>query len=246
MGSLTMYEFPSFVYLDVEKTGSTFIFQVLGDFASEEPIRRKHHAPMFMDCDRSKFYFISVRDPLDAYISLYSFGCQTQGKVFARLARRGLDAHYDRTTEGFNRWLKLALKKKNAEIVAGDRLRDSKVGKLLGPQSYRYLRLALPGAREQLETCDTRKDILALYEKEKLPTFFVRHENFARDLGELLRGPLRDRITDVDAAVHYVETAEPRNASDRVDKADEDFEVSPRLRSRLREREWFLHEIFGY
>jgi hypothetical protein len=246
-GLAKMYEFPSFTYLDVEKTGSTFIFQVLGDFASEEAIQRNHHMPMPADCDRSKFYFISVRDPLDAYISLYSFGCQAQGKVYAKLSRRGLDHHYDGTTEGFNQWLTFALRKKNAHFISGDSLADSDIGNMLGPQSYRYLRLAIPDAREALESCTTRREILALYEKEKLPGFVVRHETFVKSLSELIRGPLRNWIKDVDAAVRFVETEEPRNAStNRVDKANKDFAVDPRLHKKLRAREWFLHEIFGY
>jgi len=69
-----MHEFPNFVYLDVEKTGSTFIMTLLDEFISAPVVRREHHMPMEADCDRSKRYFISVRDPLDAYISLYSYG----------------------------------------------------------------------------------------------------------------------------------------------------------------------------
>ncbi|HTT97982.1 MAG TPA: hypothetical protein VMF58_08020 [Rhizomicrobium sp.] len=240
-----MYEFPSFVYLDMEKTGSSFIFVFLGECANEEAIRRKHHMPMEEDCDRSKFYFISVRDPLDAYISLYSFGCQSRGKVFARLSRRGMDKHYDGTTKGFNRWLKHALRTENTHLVSGDQVSES-MGELLGPQSYRYLRLAVPGAREKLEACTTREEVFALYEKEKLPSFIVRHESFVKDLAELVRGPLRNWVKDVDAAVKYVETEKPRNSSDRVDQDNEDFTINPRLLKRLREREWFLHEIFGY
>src|ERR1700761_4608499 len=114
-----MYEFPSFVYLDVEKTGTTFIFHVLGNFASEEAIQRDHHEPMPLDCDRSKFYFISVRDPLDSYISLYSFGCASRGKMRTRFDRRDLAHYYDGTTKSFNSWLNFTLKVKNRGVVDG-------------------------------------------------------------------------------------------------------------------------------
>lgn len=241
-----MYEFPNFVYLDMEKTGSTFIFQVLKKFSAEEEIRREHHMPMEANCDRSKFYFISVRDPLDAYISLYSFGCEARGKARARFNRLGIDHHYDGTTEGFDSWLRFALKKRNAQAIAGDRVGDNGVAELMGPQSYRYFRLAVPDARERLAECTTQEEIHALYAREKLPAFVVRHENFTKDLAELIRGPLRDWINDVDAAVNYVETAVPRNTSKRVDKKNSDFTVDFRLRKRLSVREWFLRELFGY
>src|SRR4051812_39466721 len=114
-----MYEFPSFVYLDVEKSGSTFIFQVFANYSSEKEILPDHHAPLPLDCDRSKFYFISIRDPLDSYISLYSFGCGDRGKMRTRFERRDLGHFYDGTTEGFNKWLQFTLKTKNREVVDG-------------------------------------------------------------------------------------------------------------------------------
>jgi hypothetical protein len=242
-----MYEFPSFVYLDVEKSGSTFIFQVLGKFSAEEEIQRKHHAPMPLECDRSKFYFISVRDPLDSYISLYSFGCGARGKMRVRFERRDLAHFYDGTTEGFNKWLQFTLKIKNRSVVDGGYAdAGSNIPDLMGPQSYRYLRLAIPGSRGRIDSCETKEDVRALYEKEKLPAFVVRYENFVTDLSGLLRGPLRPWISDVDEAVKYVETSPPRNSSDRVDKNNGDFTVRPRLREKLRNREWLLAELFGY
>jgi hypothetical protein len=242
-----MYEFPSFVYLDVEKSGSNFIFQVLGQFSVEEAILRDHHRPMPIDCDRSKFYFISVRDPLDSYISLYSFGCSARGKMRARFERRDLAHYYDGTTEGFNNWLRFTLKTKNSDVVDGGYAdAGSNIPELMGPQSYRYLRLAIPGSRGRIDACKTKDDVRALHEKEKLPRFVVRYENFIADLNELLRGPLRKWISDIDAAVKHVETAPPRNPSDRVDKSNDGFAVQRGLRNKLREREWLLAELFGY
>jgi len=220
---------------------------LLDEFISAPVVRREHHMPMEADCDRSKRYFISVRDPLDAYISLYSYGCMAQGKVRARLARRGLDHHYDGTTEGFNRWMRFALKQKNAALFADVRMDDdTEFGSLMGPQSYRYFRLAVPDAKNQLAKCKTRNDVLSLYRRKKLPKHFVRHETFVKDICRLLRGPLRDWVTDVDAAVQHVRTAKPRNASERIDKGNEDFVVDPVVHKRLQAREWFLHRIFGY
>ena len=242
-----MYEFPSFVYLDVEKTGSTFIFQVLSDFASEQPIQRDHHAPMPADCDRSKFYFISVRDPLDSYISLYSFGCGSRGKIRTRFDRLDLSHFYDGTAEGFNDWLRFTLKMKNRKVVDGGYAdAGSNIPELMGPQSYRFLRLAVPGARGRIDACKTRDDVRALYFSEKLPSFFVRYENFVGDLSKLLCGPLCEWVTDVDAAIEFVKSAPPRNPSDRVDKNNADFTVRPKLLEKLRDREWLLFELFGY
>jgi len=243
-----MYEYESFVYLDVEKTGTTFIAWLLDAFVTETAVMLAHHEPMPLDCDRSKFYFISVRDPLDAYLSLYSYGCQQKGKVRAQFTRRGHAEFYDWTEEGFNEWLTFALKPKNAKPL-GDgysKIADGRIAELLGFQSYRYLRLAIPGAETLLADCRTEEDIRTVFKANKLHTFTIRYENFVDDLCRVLSGPLKHALRDVDAALEHARTGRPRNASRRVDRAEDSFRVKARLRARLAEREWLMAEVFGY
>lgn len=243
-----MHEFETFVYLDMEKTGSTFISRMLNDFSKETPQMQAHHKPVDADFDPKKFYFISVRDPLDSYLSLYSFGCQKQGKVYAHFRKRGFGDMYDGTAEGFNAWLRLMLKANNV-LPLGDRyhkVADGRLAGLLGFQSYRYLRLAIPDAENLLADCRSEDDIRAVFKANKLPKFTVRHETFVEDLCRLLSGPLAYAMEDVDAALEHVRTAEPMNASERVDKGEEKFRVMKRLRTRLKEREWLMAEVFGY
>jgi hypothetical protein len=80
----------------------------------------------------------------------------------------------------------------------------------------------------------------------KLPGAIIRHENFIPDLVALVRGPLAHAITDVDAAVEFLQTAPPLNASDRIDRYATEIVLGKRLTRRLVEREWFLREEFGY
>ena len=162
-----------------------------------------------------------------------------------RFEREELGHFYDGTTEGFNNWLKFTLRSNSAEVVAAD-YADTSIAQLLGPQSYRYLRLAIPGSRGRLGECTTRDEIRSFHDKEKLPSFTVRYENFTTDLTALLRGPLSRWIDDVEGAVNFVNTARPVNASKRIDEGNEDFSVRPRLKKRLREREWFLYELLNY
>jgi hypothetical protein len=232
----------------MEKTGSTFISHMLRDFSSEQELFYSHHLPMSADCDRGKFYFISVRNPLDAYLSLYSFGCQRMGKVYGHFRKRGHADFYDRTEEGFNEWLYFVLKPKNARPL-GDRynqVADGRIAELLGFQSYRYLRLAIPDAQELLGRCRTEEDIRTVFKANKLPKFSVRHERFTEDLCRVVAGPLAHAMKDVDAALEHIRTAEPRNTSVRVDKGDGKFRVKTRLKKRLEEREWLMAEVFGY
>ena len=55
-----MHEFETFAYLDVQKTGSTFI-SVLSSPCSEKEIRRSKHGQVGDRYDPKKFYFISAR-----------------------------------------------------------------------------------------------------------------------------------------------------------------------------------------
>lgn len=243
-----MHEFESFVYLDIEKTGSAFISRLLRRFSAEREIRRDHHLPMSLMFDPEKFYFISVRDPLDCYISLYSFGCGFKGKMRSRLEELNRDHYYDGTTEGFNAWLNYVLRPEHARALGEgyDKVGNGEIANLMGFQSYRFLRLALPRCEKFLKKCETQEDIRSAYAENKLPSYVVRYENFAEDLCELLSGPLRHAISDVDAALEYVRTAEPVNASQRIDKTAEDFGLREIVRRRLRKREWFMHELFQY
>ncbi len=242
-----MIEFQTFVYLPVQKTGTTFITRMLEKFSKETVIHHLAHEAMGADCDRGKFYFISVRDPLDAYISLYSYGSQSRGKMGRRLKNKGMGDLYDGTAAGFNAWLSYVLKVENAKILNKHYARVGRrsMARLIGLQSYRYLSLALPGADDLLSECQSREDIRATYIRHKLPRYIIRHENFIPDLCALVRGPLSYAISNIDEAVKFVEDTPPINASRRIDK-DEKIVLQEDVRGEFTEREWFLHEEFGY
>jgi hypothetical protein len=241
-----MLEYESFVYLDIQKTASTFILALLQTQCRETLVREKRHRGMDADCDRSKFYFISVRDPLDAYLSLYSFGCEKSGGLRENLRRRELGDLYDGTLDGFERWLALVLRPRKAALLGSRYAGMGRIAELAGYQSYRYLKLALPDANAILTACETESDVRAAYATHKLPGFIVRYESLIADLGSLIQGPLRHAMTDLDAALRYLQTAPVINPSRRIDANARDFTLKKRLRERLYEREWFLGEIAGY
>lgn len=100
-----MHEFETFTFLDVQKTGSTFVSHFLSEFCTEEVMKYKKHKRVEDSYDPNKFYFITVRNPLDQYISLYSHGCAGMGGLARRLRKRGHGGLYDSTWDGFRRWL---------------------------------------------------------------------------------------------------------------------------------------------
>lgn len=241
-----MNAFESFVYLDVEKTGSSFISRLLGLYCRERCVGFEQHAAMGADCDRSKFYFISVRDPLDAYLSLYSYGCGGKGRLRSRLTRDGMDDFYDATPRGFARWLAYVLQPENASALReGYGAAEGGFARLLGFQSFRYFRLAVPDAAALIARCDDVDALRRQHAAHALPGAVIRYERFVEDLCALISGPLSHAIGDVEGALAYARSAKPVNASQRVD-AGRDFAIPERLRRRLARREWLLGELFGY
>ncbi len=243
-----MQEYESFVYLDVQKTGSSFISSLLQRFSREKRLRSAQHEPLAADYDPAKFHFISVRDPIESYLSLYSFGCGSKGKVRAIFRRLGRDDLYDGSAEGFAAWLNFVLKPANAQALRDgfDTVGEGRLAALIGPQSYRYLRLAVPDSQSLLAGCADVEALRAVHDARKVAAFVVRHERFADDLTALLSGPLRHAIADLDAALAHVRSAKPVNASRRVDAGKAGFAIPQPLLRKMRRREWLLCEAFGY
>lgn len=247
-GQASMQEFNTFVYLDVQKTGSTFVTSLLERFFPHEKIRKRRHVGVGKDYDRSKFYFISVRDPLDQYASLYSYGCDLRGGVFKRI-NDGNNGHlYDGTWAGFRMWLRFVLQPENASLLDANYsyCGNGRLCELIGFQSYRVLLLALPDAATVLAGCTDKKAIRQEFRTRKLHQFAVRYEKFRADLAELLNTSLRDYAADLDGALAFVKTSNEINASDRIDRYETDLGLGNKLDRELRAREWLLYEEFGY
>lgn len=243
-----MQEFESFVYLDVQKTGSSFIIFLLRTFCREQQIRAAKHRSVGAPYDSNKFHFISVRTPLDQYLSLYSYGCSGKGALYRRLGRRGKEHLYDSTWKGFKRWLRFILDEEHAELLVGDGKGDYKgrVQQLIGFQTYRYLELALAEPSNALGACETRDDVRDVYKRLNIAQFHVRHESFRGDLKELLTTRIPAAMGDLQAALKFAAEGNPINVSDRVDAFEIDAELSPKLAGVLAEREWLMAELFGY
>jgi hypothetical protein len=243
-----MHEFETFVYLDVQKTGSTFISHFLRKFCTEKEIRREHHARLPEDFDTKKFCFISVRDPLDQYLSLYSYGCEAQGKLFARLYNEGLGDFYDGTWPGFRGWLNFVLEPENANLMGegyGTR-RTGTASSYIGFQSYRVFALAVPAANRLLAASHTKEAASEIYDGSNTVNYVIKNETLRSDLIELINTRLRNSITDIAEAIRFIEQEKSHNASDRVDRYASNPRLGKQLRLLLESREWLLYEKFGY
>jgi hypothetical protein len=243
-----MHEYETFAYLDVPKTGSSFISYLLRNYCTEQQVFFKKHGGIRNRHDPGKFYFISVRDPLDQYISLYSSGCGREGSLYQRLEKRGYGDFYNSSWRGFKRWLKFVLEPANAKYLRNrsDRVYSGPLSEILGYQSYRFLKLTLLDPAVALATCRTKDDVREAYETANVANDAVRHETFQDDLKRLLTTRIRESFSDLDAAIAFIDSEVKVNASDRVDRLADYPKLGRRGSALVEEREWFLRELFGY
>lgn len=242
-----MFEFETFAYLDVQKTGSRFICAILKKFSGDAVVRNRKHKPFETDYDTSKFYFISVRNPLDQYVSLYFYGCKGRGGVSKRLKENGLGELYNGSWSGFLAWLEYLLDATNAPSFEPEygELGDGRLSQLVGLQSYRVLRLSIPDSQRVLSACKEKMDIASEYRSKNISKRTIKTENLRTDLIDILKNDLKERIADLPGAIKFIEDEASINSTEQFDKKGRP-ELSENLKSRLREREWFLFDEFGY
>lgn len=237
-----MYEFETFAYLDVPKTASSFICTALKKFCKEKKIRKTGHLGPPGDYDSSKFYFISVRDPLDLYISLYSFGCSGKGQLYGRMKCQGLGRLYEGTWSGFEFWLSCILDPANKYLLEPQ---YHPVAEWVGYQSYRVLSLAIPDFAEAAKTCKSAQDLRQLYKERNVAAGTVRFESLREDLCALFMGKLRDSMC-LEHTLNYIRDEQPINSSQRIDRYAANPELETKIGKLLDRREWLLKDYFGY
>lgn len=238
-----MLEFEDFVYLDVQKTASTFIKDFLRQFARTEEVEYQRHTPVD-HYDPEKLYIISCRDPLKYYLSLYSFGCSGKGGLAQRLARKEMSHFYNGTSDGFTNWLQLILIPESAQkyLSGFDRHR---ILDFVGVQTLRFLTLAFPAPLEVFATLNSKSDVASRFKAEGLTDVLLRTETLMEDLANLAAGPRGEIFKDRAAAKKYLSKNEKRkNKSMRLDI--DLTALPPEILLLIQEREWFFFEDLGY
>lgn len=231
-----MIEFDTFCYLQNQKTGCSFVEAWLRKFSKEDVVRYEKHRPAPAR-KPGKFYFVSVREPLDAYLSLFNYGLDGKGELFERLRAAGHGELYAQGLAGFERWLTFVLDPANAALVySKDCVAAAGV---VGLMSARFLRLASLGFGRRAGQLHSEADVEADASANRLVDAVIKYETMREELAALVAGPLRRSFADVPAAVAWLDT--PRiNPSTRRDR-DEALILSDATRARMMSREWFLY-----
>jgi hypothetical protein len=232
-----MYRFKDFTYLDVQKTGSTYISKFLRETSTQNAMGLDGHAPVKKYGTR--FYFISVRHPFKQYKSLYQYGCQEKGGLFLALNKSGNVDFYDSTLKGFNSWMEFMLESDNAKYL------EKKYAKIntdiIGLNTFRFLYLGIKRPIENLTPVDSYKSLQSVYEENKFFGFVVKNETLSTDLGFLAQNHL-SAFLDAAKVEEFLARSSRINPSTDLNFKDEDMDKD--IYDKMREKERFLLETF--
>jgi hypothetical protein len=228
-------EFETFCFLQNHKTGCSFVESFLRQHCSEDLVRYEKHRALAERCP-GKFHFTGVREPLDAYLSLFNYGLDGKGEIFARLGAAGAGDHYAAGIEGFADWLELLLDPQRAASLypPGCAVVAARCGLL----TARFLRLAIPGW-EHDPAGDWRERLAGPGAVDAV----LRYENLVEQMQALVGGPLRHAFADPERARAWLAAGPRVNASQRRDRGHPP-RVPAGLRARLVARERLLYDAF--
>jgi hypothetical protein len=238
-----MLEYENFVYLDVQKTGSTFIRLFLREFAATDEIAGNKHRTVDKRIG-GKLYIISCRNPLQQYRSLYTFGCLGKGKMRTRLENKGMLHLYDGSPTGFSGWLELVLTPSTSrKYLSG--FDNHELLDVVGVQTLRFLRLALPSYRGAFDELKSKEDVLNAFQHDGLCDVLLKTESLNSDLLNLATGPHAALFKNTASAESYLTDRPKKNVS--TEKFDIDLTaLSPEILLLAQQREWFFFEALGY
>jgi len=241
-------EFENVAYFDLQKTGSTTIKAVLRTILDEKLLYRNGHDGPREDYDRSKPSFISTREPLSLYISLFNFATlERSGGLYNRMVRSGQEGFYEPNVKAFERWMAFVLDPANAGSLSKEYAHGAPC-EVIGLLSFRVLLVSMPNARETMRSNEfnDRDAVRELFGQHTWRDH-VRIENLGGDFFAFLkrneaRLKLKEPLPD---EADFIARLPRRNASGKIAGLSREG-VSPALMQRVREREWLLYEAFGY
>ena len=179
-----MHDFGKLIYLDLQKTGSTFVSRFLNETCNLPLVKEAKHARIRRRRWLSAFYFITVRHPVSQYSSLFRYGLDGEGGLYERLANRGMGYLYKKDIGSYNQWLRFMLDFESAELLGEgfDRIpREYDLGFL----SYRYLMLSLAQPEKTILKKPRRIELIEYSKNKSIVNHIIHNECLSEGLREL-------------------------------------------------------------
>jgi hypothetical protein len=202
-----MHDFGKIVYLEMQKSGSTFVNKFLKECCLLKGIKHQKHGAIRDDYDREKFYFITIRHPYDLYSSLYRYGLDGRGGIYKQLEKLGKTACY----KSFNSFIEFVVDPKNARYFGGGGYSEQ-IANQVGIMSFRFMKLSLQFPLKQMATTLARGESLLDLEDKFITNLEIRNENLNGELVRLSTELFPD-LFDQEKVVRFFDGNERVNAS---------------------------------
>jgi len=252
------------VFLELQKTGSTHIKQLLKKTVGGVSDGKHNQATPELRAS-GRGFIGSVRDPWSWYLSLFTYGCQEKGGVFIRTtnpkqwaklseaekATPGFEhynAEYCRSlytdpenADNFRAWLRLVCATGPQRRVLEDGFFDSPISSIGGLMTFRYFLLFVDVGTAIPATIKTQKALREFEAEHRFVPHIVRNESLAEDLILAVQA-CGAKLSDADCAL--IREAPKTNTSARKAPRSHYYdEASIKL---VEQREKFIIQKFGY
>jgi hypothetical protein len=256
------------VFLELQKTGSTHIKQLLKKTIGGKNDGKHNQATPELR-ESGKAFIGSIREPWGWYLSLYTYGCQKKGGVYLRTTnparwkqlRRGgtlegapagfesYGAPYMReevyadpdSAEHFRAWLRLVLTTGPHRALIEEGYAESPISKFAGLMTYRYFLLFADGGAQVPETVNNVKKLQAHEKKNLFIRQIIRNETLAEDLIQAVEA-CGETLTDEQKS--QIREAPRTNTSPR--KFGKSHYYDDECIALVAEREKFIIDKFDY
>ena len=226
-----MHDFNKFVYLDLQKTGSSYVSKFLQACCILTEKKFKKHGFIREDYDSSKFYFITVRHPLSIYSSLYRYGLGGRGEVRHKLAKtKNLSAY-----SSFDSFIDFCLDENNAHLLGYGY--TPVYAKHIGFVSFRFLKLSLQFPHKKINHALRTEGGIKDLESQFITNLEIKNEHLNSGLKELATEILPDYFQQ-DAAIEFLNNSPKINSSKT--NSDNTEHVSDAIYAKFRSKEQLL------
>lgn len=228
-----MFDYGDLVFLDNQKTGSTYVSVFLEHCCLLQHVKSEKHAVVTDDFRPSAVYFSTVRNPVDVYKSLFRYGAEGRGSTHKHLMREGkLDLY-----ENMSRWIEFMLDEKNAHMFREGYAPVAQLG--VGLMSYRAMRITLRDPASVMSKANSYDDLVRLWSSAKIAQHIFRQEKLAHSLLKFSKKVVPEYFNQKAVEAFM---AKPRrvNATKRLQEAP----IPSELLHRIVEKESFLVDKF--